>query len=697
MTDPTLQAFFQPRGVVVFGASVSPGKLGYGVAHNLVVSGYPGGVHFVGLKPGALFGRPIYTDLAEVPDPVELAVLVVPAPAVAEAVRACGERGIRVAIVISGGFRETGPQGAALEQEMLAIAGQYGMRLVGPNCVGLLETHWPMDTTFLPPPMPPAGNVALISHSGAFCGIIIDWARGQKFGFSRLISLGNQADVNETDMLNVVAEDAHTRVLTHYLEQVADGGRFVAEARRVVQRKPVIALKTGRFAAGQRAAASHTGALAGSDTAYDAAFEKAGVLRAPTMEAMFDWASALAFCPPLRGRRVAILSSAGGPGVVSADSLEDHGLGLAEFSTSTRAKLATLLPPAANVNNPVDMLASATDQTFADCLKVLLADAGVDGVLVIVPPAPMWPTELAAQALIPLVRAADKPVMIALMGADLVAKAGNLFRAANVVTFPFPERAAAAFDALARREEFLAKAEDIPQPLDDVNREAARDALAGATLGEWLDPQAVDRLLNAYGIPTAAIHLAQDEAEVAALADVLGFPLVVKVASADIAHKSDVGGVVLGVDSSEAVVEAFRMVTARARAARPEARIDGIHLQRMAGAGQEVILGATRDPQFGPLMMFGSGGVEVEGLRDVTFALGPLTEAETGVMLTRTWAGRKLAGFRSIPAGDSQAVRDVLRRLSWLVQDCAQITEIEINPLRVMPAGVIAIDARVRC
>ena len=360
----SLTPFFNPRGVVVVGASTSPEKLGYGAARNLVYSGYNGAIHFVSQKTGELFNRPLYTDLSQVPDPVDLAILIVPAPATPETLEACGQRGIRAAIVVASGFREAGPEGAALEAHCLEVARKHGIRMVGPNCIGSLDTHLPLDTTFLAPPMPARGHIGFVSHSGAFCAAIIDWARNHGFGFSRLISLGNQADVNETDMLPVVAADEHTHVIVLYLEGVGDGKRFVDVAKEVTRKKPVIALKVGRFESGQRAAASHTGALAGSDTAYAAAFEKAGIFRADSAEEMFDWAQALAACPLPRGRNVAVLTNAGGPGVIAADALEVNGLHMADLSEETEKALAEMLPPAASVHNPVDMLASASPQSI---------------------------------------------------------------------------------------------------------------------------------------------------------------------------------------------------------------------------------------------------------------------------------------------------------------------------------------------
>jgi len=694
--DTSLTSFFRPRGVVIFGASTNPAKLGYGAARNLVNSGYNGAIHFVSHKSGNLFGRPIYTGLEQVPDPVDLALLIVPAPGVADALHACDQRGIKAAIIVSSGFREAGVEGAGMEAEILHIAREHGIRLIGPNCIGLLDTHLPLDTTFLPPPMPKQGDVAFISQSGAICAAIIDWARGQGFGFSRLISLGNQADINETDMLAAVVEDEHTRVLTLYIESVSNGARFIAEAGRVAARKPILALKVGRSAAGKRAATSHTGALAGQDAAYDAAFRKAGVFRAATSEEMFDWASALACCPLPKGRQMAVLTNAGGPGVIAADALEMHGLSLAEIAPSTRAAIAALLPPAAGLHNPIDMLASASPQQYADCLRLLLDDANVDGAMIILPHPPMFPAEAVADSLIPLIQNSPKPVVIALMGEHLIQAAAIHFRRARVPEYRFPERAASALTVLAERAEFLSKQTSEVSQTPGISKEAARSILADFITKGFLEPEAVDRLMAAYGIPTAPVRLARTEAEAAQIASDLGFPVVVKVASPDIPHKSDVGGVLLDIANAASTVKAFCTVTERARQAKPDARIEGVQIQRQLPEGQEVIVGASRDAQFGALVMFGSGGVEVEGLKDVAFALAPLTDAEAEDLLRRTWAGRKLAGFRSITPVDGKAVKNVLIRLAKLAHEFPEINEIEINPLRVLARGAVAVDVRIK-
>ena len=683
--NSSITPFFNPRGIVIVGASMSPEKLGYGVARNLIQSGYQSAIHFVSQKQGELFGRPLYTDLAKVPDPVELAVLVVPNTAMPTAIESCGKRGIHAAIVVSAGFREAGADGAALEKQCVEIARKNNVRLLGPNCIGTIDTHLPLDTTFLQPPMPTKGGIAFVSHSGAFAAAIIDWARRQGFGFSQIVSLGNQADVNETDVLPAVADDEHTRVIVLYMESVSDGIRFVETARDVTQRKPVIALKVGRFESGQKAAASHTGALAASDTAFDAAFAKAGIFRADTAEQMFDWARALEHCPLPKGKNVAVLTNAGGPGVIAADALEVNGLHLAPLSDATLKALSASLPPAAGIHNPVDMLASASPQNYADCLNLLLEDSNVDSVMIILPPPPMFTTESVADAIIPIIQSSQKPIVVALLGSELTANAFERFNQANVVTYPFPERAASALGILARRADFLNH-----KGHEGTQREKL------FSINHVPSSMNADELLSAYNIPTAPIKLAHTESEAATIAKELGFPIVMKIASLDILHKSDIGGVLLNIKSEADAQNGYAQLIERAKIAKPDARIEGVHIQRQIESGQEVIVGVVRDPTFGPLVMFGSGGVEAEGLKDVAFALGPLSPLEAEEMMRKTWAGKKLDGFRNIPGADKSAVQDILIKLSWLAHEHPEIQEIEINPVRALSKGAIAVDVRIK-
>jgi acetyl coenzyme A synthetase (ADP forming)-like protein len=695
----SLSPFFTPRGIALIGATSDPTKLGYGLARNLVQCNYQGVIHFVNPKGGSLLGRPMYPSVLDLPDPVDMAIVLIPAPAVAGSLKDCAMRGIRAVIIASGGFRETGVTGAGLEHELVHIAQHHGMRLIGPNCIGVLDTHLPLDATFLPPPGPPPGDVAFISHSGALCAAVIDWARGQGFGLSRLVSLGNQADVNETDVLAPIAEDRFTRVLTLYLEGVSDGRRFVREARKISRHKPIIALKVARYPSGQRAAASHTGALAGQENAFNAAFRKAGVIRADTTEELFDWARALAWCPLPKGRAIAILTSAGGPGVTAADALEMNGMSLARLTPETQQDLSKLLPPAASLINPVDMLASASPEQFAACLNVLLNDPGVNGVMVVTPPPPMHTAGAVAKAIIPIIHNAEKPVTIALMGERLIQEAVEHFRAARVPEYRFAERAASALAVLAQRAEYLTQETAVQSTQPTVNREAVQRVIEqhDKSLAN-LDPSEISRIFEAYHLPDSPMRLTTSSAEAVKWAQDLGYPVALKVASQDIIHKSDIGGVMLNLIDSQAVEMGYAEIISNTRSAIPRANIQGVYVQRMLPAGQEVILGSIQDVQFGPLVMFGSGGVEVEGLKDVAFALAPLTYQEVIWMLENTWAGRRLEGFRNLPPADRQSVVEAIINLGQLASDFPQLAEIEINPLRVFPdsQGTAALDVRIR-
>jgi len=699
MTNSTsLTPFFNPKGVAVIGASQDPTKLGYLLATNLNRSGYKGAIHFVNLKGGTLLGKSIYKSILDVPDPVDLAAVLIPSKFVIPTLRECGKRGIKAAIIGAGGFREIGPEGLELEQEMLRVAEEEGIRLLGPNCIGFLDTHLPLDTTFLPPPGPNPGDVAFLSHSGAICAAAIDWARGQGYGISKLISLGNQADVTETDLLVPTAADGHTNVIALYLEGIKSGRRFVHEARAVVPKTPIIALKVGRFEAGQRAAASHTGALSGEESAYNAVFRRAGVLRAETSEEMFDQARALAWCPLPEGNRVAVLTNAGGPGVTAADALESRGLKMASFSSDTISDLQKILPSAASLHNPVDMLAAAGPIQFAECLRVLLADPGTDSVMVIFPTPPMYTAGAVAKAMIPIIHQAQKPVVISVMGDRLIQEAVEHLRAARIPEYRFPERAAASLAALVKRVGLLEYASAEPVTRKDIQKDLVQKLIKENNQNNHLSGPVIAQIMEAYGIPTAKMTLAKDEEEAAVLATEIGMPVVLKVASPDISHKTDVGGVLLNLADEKSVRGGYQTITSQAKAALPDAQITGVYVQEMVPLGQEVILGVVQDPQFGPVMMFGSGGTEVEGLKDLSFGLAPITEIEIDYMLQKTWAGRKLEGYRNIPPTDIVAVRDVMVRLAQLANDFPQFAEIEINPLRIFPAGkgAAAVDVRVR-
>lgn len=691
-TTPSLAKFFHPQGIVIIGASTDTKKLGYSIARNLIEIGFPGTVHFVNPHGGQLFGRPIYTCVMQVPDPVDLSVLLIPAAATPQVLSDCGKRGIQAAIIVASGFRETGPEGARLESELLNIAKRYKIRIIGPNCIGLVDTHLPIDTSFLNPPPPPKGNIAFISHSGATCAAVIDWSRGQGFGFSRLVSLGNQIDVNETDLLLAIAPDPATQAIALYLESVSNGRRFVKVARNITRYKPVVVLKSGRNTSGQRAAASHTGALAGQDAAYEAAFLQTGIIRANTVEELFEWAYTLASCPLPKGRSMAVLTSAGGLGVAAVDALEANGLKLAELTDTTRTNLNAILPPAANIHNPVDMLASATPEQFASCLKLLIADPQVEGILMVILPPPFATDMTVSQAVLPIIKNSPKPVLTALVGELLIQADLAHFQQAQIPEFRFPERAASAMSALVKRMEYLERAISPAEPNLPVDRAIIQELIRGNQPGKY------QKILNAIGIISPPTELARNCDEVEEVLNRIGLPVALKIASPDLLHKSDIGGVLLNIQDLRSAQEGYEYLVNKVQSSHPKAYIQGVSIQRMAPYGQEVILGMLQDSIFGSIVMFGSGGIEVEGIKDVAFALTPLTPTEAENLIDRTWAGRKLRGYRSIAPADRQAVIKALVNLSQLAVAFPGLLELEINPLRVLPVGegVLALDIRAK-
>jgi acetyl coenzyme A synthetase (ADP forming)-like protein len=698
--DRSLIPFFNPAGIVAVGVSQNPNKLGYGLARNIISCGYPGEVYFVNFKGGELFGHPIFKSIGEVPKRVDLAILMIPADDIPHAILECGTIGIKAAIILSGGFGEVGEEGAALERACLQNASTTGIRIIGPNCIGLIDTHLPIDTTFLPPPSPVPGDISFVSHSGAICAIIIDWARGQGFSFSRLVSLGNQIDVNETEVLPYIAADENTHVITLYLEGVKDGRRFIDEVKKITKEKPIVAIKAGRYEGGKRAVSSHTGALAGQDVAFDAAFRRAGLIRASSIEEMFDWAKTLAWCSLPNGNRVAVLTNAGGPGVTGVDALELFGLTLASLSFKTKETLKKILPPAASISNPVDMLASASPDQYAQSLNLILSDDGVDSVMLIIPPPPMFTAHEITDAVIPIIQSAKKPVVVSLMGDTLITKAVERFRIAKIPEYRFPEKAASAIAVLSQQAVNIKRPEQKPLLTQDIEKEAVNNVLEMQEIRKagFLSEIAVLDILSAYGLPTCSISLAKTSAEASRLAQIIGFPIALKVFSPDIIHKSDSGGVILDLSSPEEVVNGFNAIMNAIRIDETNGEISGIYVQKMIKGGQEVIVGAIQDPQFGAMVMFGAGGVEVERERDVAFSLAPSTDGEIDYLLENTMAGRRMKGFRNIPEVDVKAVRDVLVRVGQLAADFPQIKEIDINPLIVMPKGegAIIVDARIK-
>jgi acetyltransferase len=688
------KTFFDPRGVVVVGASLDVTKLGHGIARNLTQGGFAGFVYLVNPNAsGRLFGRRFYASVAEVPDPVDLAVILVRSDLVPGILDACGSRGISAAIVVAGGFRETGPRGAEIEEQCLTVAREHGIRFLGPNCIGTIDTHGGLNTTFLAPPGPAAGDLAFISHSGALCAAVIDWSAGQGFGFSRLVSLGNQADINETEALQMVADDPRTQVVTAYLESLDNGRAFIDQVARM--RQPVVVLKVGRQEGGRRAVASHTGAMAGRDDAFRAAFQRAGVVTASTLEAMFDAARTLAWAPLPAGRAVAVLTNAGGPGVAAVDALEHHGLSLAEISVTTRTALGDALPPAAGLDNPIDMLASAGPRDFGRCLQILVEAPEVDALMVVFAPPPMYAAGEVARAVVEVARAASKPILVTVMGERSIGPAVEQLRAARIPDFRFPEPAAAALGVLAGRVETVAAEPQPPVRPDGIETSEAASAVAASQAG-WLGPGTAADMLESYGIGVPRGVLVSEAGAAVRAAAGLGGRVALKLVAGDLSHKSDVGGLRLGLAGEGEIRRAYSDLMAVAGELSGSSA--SVYLQEMVEGFHDLVVGAVRDPQFGPLLMFGSGGIEIEGLGDVEFALAPSTEKELDHLLACTWAGRRLNGYRSIPGGDVEAVKDVMRRVGWLLEDHSDVIEVEINPLRALAegSGAVALDVRIR-
>jgi acetyl coenzyme A synthetase (ADP forming)-like protein len=694
--------FFRPRGVAVIGASRDPNKLGHRVMHKLILYHYPGRIYPVNPRAEEILGHPAYPNVTEVPDPVDLAVVVVPAPHVAQALADCGQRGIRGVVIISSGFRETGPEGAKREREIKEIAARHGIRLIGPNCVGVIDTHTPLNATFLRD-APDPGEIGFVSQSGALCAAVISWAPKAGVGFSRVASLGNQAGVTETEMLTTFMDDPNTRVITLYLEAVDNGLDFVETAQRVARARPIVALKAGRGEAGARAVSSHTGALSGQDKAYAAAFRRAGVLRASSMEELFDWARALAWQPLPQGNRVGVLTNAGGLGVLAVDALEAAGLKLAPLTKETRAFLRARTLPAAIVDNPVDILGGSGSGTYALALDALLRDPTVDAVCILQAPQDWFSSSSLAEVVAEVAAFSRKPVLTCIMGLDPADEATVILNQRHIPNYTFPERLGSTLAAMWARQRWLREQEAalagaaIPELITDV--EAAGTLLRGALKDgrSALLPEEARDLMAAYGISTPASGLASTAEAAVNLAEEIGYPVAVKIASADIVHKTEMGGVALNLTDDDAVRAATTKILLRARAAHPNATIPGVLVQQMLSGGAELIVGVTRDSQFGPLVMVGSGGVAVELMRDVAFDLGPLTPAQAARLLDQTSAGPLLDGYRGSPPCDREAVESVIVRLARLAADLPLISEIEINPLIVRPAGqgASAVDVRV--
>ena len=691
-----LETFSCPQAVAVIGASRDKEKLGHGVLSNLIEHGYPGQVYPINPKADEILGLKCYPSVLDVPGPIDLAVVVIPNKYVAAALEECGQKGVKGVIIISAGFREAGLEGVRMEREVVAIAKRHGMRLIGPNCLGVIDTICPLDASFAAG-MPPQGKIAFMSQSGALCTAILDWALAAEIGFSRFVSLGNKADVSEVDLLAAWEDDPHSKVILTYIEGLSEGRKFMKIARRVTRRTPVIAVKSGSTDAGSRAVSSHTGSLAGSARAYESAFRQSGVLKAESIQHLFDYSLAFAYQPVLQGGRIAIVTNAGGPGVMATDALEREGLSLASLSRETIDVLRDNLPAAASIYNPIDVLGDAPTDRYALALEAALKDEGVNGVIVILTPQVMTKIEETAEAVGRIAAGCDKAVLGCFMGQARVGPGIKVLNEYKVPNYPFPERAVGALKAMLdyRRwlerpsleiEEFDVDQERVRRIFDQVRADGRQ------TIG---DAEARD-ILEAYGIRIPASKLATSADEAVEIAEEIGYPVVMKIASPDILHKTDIGGVKLDLANATDVRDAFDLLVYRATRYMPDAEIWGCLVQEMVRGGKEVIVGMNCDPQFGPLMMFGLGGIYVEALKDVAFRIAPFSRQEAQEMIAEIRAYSLLKGVRGERPSDTEAIVDTLLRLSQLVTDFPEIMEMDINPLIVFEAGrgVVGVDMR---
>jgi acetate---CoA ligase (ADP-forming) len=686
----TLTPFFEPKVVAVIGANRSRGQIGSEILHNLIATGFTGTVIPVHPAAREVQGLAAYARVTDIPLVVDLAIVVVPAACVAEAVDDCLVKGVSAICIISAGFGESGAEGRAREAAIVERIRAAGCRLIGPNCMGLLNTdpRFRLNATFSPV-YPPPGTVAMSTQSGALGLAILDYAKQLNIGISSFVSVGNKADVSGNDLLEYWDADPRTSVILLYLESFGNPAKFSRLARQISRRKPIVALKSGRSTVGARAAASHTGALASSDRFVDALFHQSGVVRTDTVTELFDVATLLAHQPLPRGRRVAILTNAGGPGILAADACLSHGLAVPELLEPTKTRLRDFLPPAASLNNPVDMLASAPPDHYARALECLLEDDAIDSVLVIFIPPIVTDADLVAAAIANTTsRGPAKPVAGVFMRSAAAPAALS-----SVPCYPFPEAAAIAMARVAAYGEWRAAPSGIVPVFDDVDRPRARAVIEGALAhgGGWLSPVDAIDLIASVGVRTPASQLASSIDEAVAGAVRLRFPVVLKAVGRELLHKTEHDAIRLGLGDAEAVRAAATELTRTLGG-----RMEGLLVQEMIGNGVEMIVGALNDRTFGQVVVCGSGGILVDLLADSACALCPVSDRDAADMVNSLKGTRLLRGFRGRPAADEAALRETILRISTLVGFCPEIQELDLNPLTVLTSGVRALDVRVR-
>lgn len=688
-----LDAIFEPETIAVVGASTQKGKVGHDIFANILSGGYKGTLYPVNPKARSVLSVKCYTTITNIPDPIDLAMIILPPKAALASVQECITKGVKGIVIVSAGFKEVGGEGAEIEKQIKVLCTDAGVRLVGPNCLGVINPSPKVSlNASFSARMPEAGNVSFISQSGALCTAVLDYAADKGFGFSKFISIGNKADVDELDLLRYYHKDPDTDVVMIYMEELSRSAEeFITEVRKMTSgTNPthVIAIKSGSSVAGARAAASHTGALAGSDVIYDGLFTMAGILRCKTVNQLFDYAQAFAANKYPTGDRVAIVTNAGGPGIMATDMSEQSGLRLAQFSEETITELKKYLPATANFHNPVDVIGDAAKDRYENTLATVLADRGVDAVLIILTPQSMTDAIGTAESIVRIARNTIKPILCAFMGIVDVSDGVKLLQAHKVPVYQFPESAARSLGALREGMKWLFR-KILPQYNLVYDKETA-----GKIIQQYLDQGRYvlgeldgNEILKCYGFNILPMALARKASEATEIAQDLGYPVVMKIVSPQILHKSDAGGVRVRLENDRAVETAFKEIMENAKKYDPDARLEGVLVQKMAPAGKEVILGVTWDPVFGHAVMFGLGGIFVEVYKDVAFRLSPMGRNVARRMVKSIKGYPILKGLRGEAPSDIEEIEKNIVSLKALVDDHPMIRELDINPLFVHEAG----------
>ena len=694
-----LEQLFQPATIAVIGASNQKGSVGHGLMRNLLSGEYSGILYPVNMGRRAVLGVRAYANVREIPEPVDLAIICTPAATVPGIVEECGQAGVGGLVIISGGFAETGPEGAALQESIRTIARTYQMRIIGPNCLGFLNPHQGLNACFAPRQALP-GRLALISQSAAMLTSILDWSVVQRVGFSQVVSLGGMMDVDVADLIDYFGSDRQTSCILIYLEGLQRAHRFMSAARAFARNKPIIVLKAGRTEAGARATQSHTAALAGQDAVYDAAFQRAGIIRVDTVAQLFHMAQALAMQALPRGKQLAILTNAGGPGILATDYLIQHGGLLSSLTEKTKELLDDELPSGWETRNPVDLLEGANRDRYTAALETVMKDPTVDGALVILTPQSMNDPEAIAKGVVSVSRRTQKTILASWMGEADVTTGRECLEEGLVPNYRYPESAVDVFLRMARYRKDLELLYETPPEIPDLfkpDRESAQALINRACQEKrWVLNEAEAReLLSYYGIAVGTHRVFEVEDEAVAYAESLGYPVVLKVVAADLPHKTEAGGVKLNLWSRDQVRSAFRQIRENVQAYAPDVVVEGILVERMIRNGHELLIGAKKDALFGPVILFGQGGVAVEIFKDVRMGLPPLNMALAKRLIQQTRIYPLLEGYRGQPGVNLEELARMLCTFSYLLMDFPQISEVDINPYKMDEQGGVALDTRI--